>query len=455
MESSFSPFASNQPGYPGHETKHEIPFQTQQLSFGLGPYETPSLSFASPIDPALFSQQTEVVWRSVQPQDIETLGSNDVWRSVNPHATSYDFISSSASTVQDDFGSLPSLDAKPSFSSASPSFASLSIDPKHQVGPFDSAPATKSSLPLQSIHDQATPNPPAPPGGYLEPSYHFLSCTRPLTLLQSVLQFLEEKLVDCIAKYDKYKVSCVAYKEGGRLHFTIRIFSVPQGKLAIEFQRREGCVMHFNELYRSGRETLKSKRLVDVEEQSSPSDTDTSPSFESESSKERIQPLQDPTCEQVRETLRCLLAQATNDTYLDVKIGALSALARLTVTGCDVVQEVLVSDGAVEAFVNDLYSDVEDVHRCAATGLANLAAKKDGVCARIVNAGGVKKLVELARSKVPEVVRECAQALAKIGSQLGARVLDDNFKKALEHCRCSPDPRAREHVAGLMESLKV
>lgn len=83
--------------------------------------------------------------------------------------------------------------------------------------------------------------PPAVPGNYLEPSYHFFSVASPLVLLQNLLSILQASQVDCSIKRDKFKIKSVAYRSGARVPFSVRVFSVGDSsgkRYAVEFQRR-------------------------------------------------------------------------------------------------------------------------------------------------------------------------------------------------------------------------
>jgi hypothetical protein len=82
--------------------------------------------------------------------------------------------------------------------------------------------------------------PPQPPGGYLEPAYHFFSRTTPKTILDTIVAVLSTAGVDCILKHDRFRISCAVYSAGQRLPFSVRVFATDgfDRRYAVEFQRR-------------------------------------------------------------------------------------------------------------------------------------------------------------------------------------------------------------------------
>jgi len=77
------------------------------------------------------------------------------------------------------------------------------------------------------------------------------------------------------------------------------------------------------------------------------------------------------------------------------------------------------------------------------------------VCARVHERGVVKTLCTLAHSEVPQVVREVARLLSMVGSALGTKVMDTEFKSTLKHLSGCRDPRARDYAATLFESTRT
>jgi hypothetical protein len=165
-------------------------------------------------------------------------------------------------------------------------FPSFPLDPKSQLTSHTSHSSDgysivqKSKLALSEAVIQRV-EPPSPPGGYLEPSYHVFSSANPTALVQSVLNVLHQQQVDCVVKHEQFKIKCAAYKSCARLSFYVHVFSVGEGSVkryAVEFQRRSGDALHFSEIYRAAKRTLAENHLIEkVKASSIRADTPTAP----------------------------------------------------------------------------------------------------------------------------------------------------------------------------------
>jgi hypothetical protein len=327
-------------------------------------------------------------------------------------------------------------------------FPSFSLDPKSQLSSQTSSSADgysivqKSKLALSEAVVQRV-EPPLPPGGYLEPSYHVFSTANPTALIQSVLNVLHQQQVDCVAKHEQFKIKCSAYRSCARLSFYVHVFSAGEGskRYAVEFQRRSGDALHFSEIYRSAKRSLAEQHLIEkVKASSIRPDLPAPPPIDMQI-----------TVDQVKDTVKALLLMVTSK-YVDLKAQGMVALADLT-TSDPKVQKMMVEGGALDAMVEELSCQSQDVQRCAVTGIANLAHEREQVCHKIYDAGAVKQLLVLAKSETPQVARECARLLANLGTTLGKKVVDSEFRATLKHIRGGRDSRAREYIAPLIELL--
>jgi len=311
---------------------------------------------------------------------------------------------------------------------------------------FGFASAQKSKLALSEVVIPRA-EPPSPPGGYLEPSYHVFSTANPSMLVQQVLNVLAQQQVDCVAKYDQFKIKCASYKSSAKLSFSVHIFSVSEGsnkRYAVEFQRRSGDALHFSEMYRSVKRSLAGNHLIEKLTKKEAS------SIRAE------QPVAAPldvqiTVEQMKATVVSLLKMAVSK-EIDLKAQGMIALSDLTVSEPK-IQQMMIETGVLTAMVDDLSCQSSDVQRCCVTGIANLAHERDQVCHKVYEAGAVKTVLQLAKSETPQLARESARLLANLGATLGKKVLDSEFKNTLTHIRGGRDARAREYIAPLVELL--
>jgi hypothetical protein len=301
----------------------------------------------------------------------------------------------------------------------------------------------KSKLALSEAVVQRV-EPPSPPGGYLEPSYHVFSSANPVAIISSVLNVLHGQQVDCVVKHEQFKIKCAAYRSCARLTFYVHVFSVGEGnnkRYAVEFQRRSGDTLHFSEIYRAAKRMLAENQMIEkVKASSIRPDTPAPPPLDGQ-----------VTLEQVKETVKALL-QMVNSKYVDLKAHGMVALADLTASDPK-IQKMMIDSGALDSMLEELSCQSPDVHRCAITGIANLACDREQVCHKIADAGAIKSLLQLAKSETPQIARECARLLANLGTTLGKKVVDAEFKNTLKHIRGGRDSRAREYIAPLLELL--
>jgi len=90
---------------------------------------------------------------------------------------------------------------------------------------------------------ETSPEPPTAPGGYLEPSYHFISRVKPTVLLQAIVSVMQNNGIDFQLNSKKYKVKCALYPIGEpKVPFVASVFQMDSDKMgkryAVEFQRR-------------------------------------------------------------------------------------------------------------------------------------------------------------------------------------------------------------------------
>jgi hypothetical protein len=416
------------------------------------------------LQPATFSSfqpQGAQNWMSVEPATFPSFGGSsynsfqepdEVFRSLDPSggnlsAETYRAVETSSFSGQNEYngggsGGFVIGNEYPSFN----------LDPKtHQTYNISStaqgyASATKNKIALsEAVIQRAEPQ--GPPGGYLEPSYHFFSSANPTALIQSILALLSNLQVDCTPKHEQFKIKCAAYRSCARLSFYVHVFAVDavQGlkRYAIEFQRRTGDALHFSEIYRASKRGLSEQHLIEkVKGATVRTETPAPPPLDAVI-----------TVDQVRQTVKSLLMMVTSK-CLDLKTQAIVTLADMTAAEPK-VQKMMVDEGVLDALVDELSTSSADIHRCAVTGIANLAHERDSVCTKLQEIGAIKTLLALAKSEVPQVVRETARLLANIGTTLGTKVVDTEFRATLKSIRGGRDMRARQHISALAELLGI
>src|SRR5438132_9959563 len=63
---------------------------------------------------------------------------------------------------------------------------------------------------------------PFPPGGYIEPNYHFYFKSDPFTVFQVLIKLLTSQAIDIVVNHSRYKIKCVTYSHYESLHFIVR-----------------------------------------------------------------------------------------------------------------------------------------------------------------------------------------------------------------------------------------
>jgi len=158
------------------------------------------------------------------------------------------------------------------------------------------------------------------------------------------------------------------------------------------------------------------------------------------------------TDKQIRETLQCLLQMASSS-CCDVKCQAIAALSKMSTE--EQVQKLMLEEACLDAFLTAASSKMDDIHRCAVYGLANLAQSGVSICQLIVEKGGVSVLCSLSHSPTNQVVRDCSRALASIASRLGSSVVNDEFRETL-HCLPTPfTKRDTQQASHNLEALHL
>jgi len=292
---------------------------------------------------------------------------------------------------------------------------------------------------LQTFEGQ----PPLAPGGYLEPSYHFFTRSKPSEFLERLLSVLIAIQIDCQQLFGKFKLKCVGYSGGQRLPFIVSVFStVEQGRSAIEFQRRSGCILQFSCLYNAIKQKLEAWGLIDGSE--------VCKSVWSFSNKPPVIDESELSDDEAVQSINCLMQMASSD-FIDVKASAVLAVSELSVEPA--VQEALLKWG-ISPLVDWLTCRNEDVHRCAATIIANLAnGKRADFCKAFCNSA-LSRLASLTTSETLQVVRESARALANVASTLSREMHDcKEWSSVLRNLASCEDPRIRWFATQIQTSF--
>jgi hypothetical protein len=413
--------------------------------------------------PASFSSfQTSQNWKSVEPRSVfPSFGTSsynsfqepdEVFRSLDASASNLGAETTRAVDASSFSGSSDYIDGGNGGFVIGNEYPSFNIDPKANQVSFSAGTSQGYvSAPKSKLHlsEAVIPRvePPSPPGGYLEPSYHFFSAANPTALVQSILALLATLQVDCTPKHEQFRIKCSAYRSCARLSFYVHVFvseSVQTAKrYAVEFQRRSGDALHFSEIYRAAKRSLAEQHLIEkVKASTIRADTPSAPPLDSV-----------VTVDQMKQTVKSLLLMIQSK-CVDLKAQGIVTLADLTAADPK-VQKMMIETGVLDALVEELSCQSTDVHRCAITGIANLAHERDAVCAKLAECGAVKVLLGLAKSDTPQVVRETARLLANIGTTLGTKVVDTEFKSTLKQIRGCRDARARQHISPLVELLGI
>lgn len=387
-----------------------------------------------PADISLLSLQPTTLTRgSDEAHSLSALHSRDVFRSVTAEPISH-------APGPFGFGLEAFDDQELNSLSAFQAFGSQDLLKK---------PSTEPSV-LSAFVEDAIVEPPPAPGGYLEPQSHVLSNTAPADLfpvLKKVLQSLQVDLQR--VREPKFKLLCLCYRGSCRLSFVARLFTVvPSEQYAVEFQRREGNVLHFAHVFDNCRRELAEAGVLC-------STTETK--YTSDSTKlAPPPPFIDPdvTATEAKEAMRCLV-QMANSPCADVKAQAMQALAQLSFQN-KTIQAAMIEEGVFETLLRCVDCPVEDVHRCALTAVANLSKENEDVCESVLTEERVQKLISLANSQTTQVVRECARVLANVAETVGTETLTTRHPSLLDtidRLSCSTDTIVCHHVTPLSSSL--
>jgi hypothetical protein len=341
-----------------------------------------------------------------------------------------------------------------------------------------SAPPTVDIVPQQqqgqtcistlNVKVPQTSQPPIAPM-WLEPNSHFY-CTAasPSQLFETLLvalQSLHEAAnddtrsssictLDCVPSPQLFKLSCTAYQRhsGVATPFIVRVFTTDasKSKYVVEFQRRQGDVVHFYEIFRTARTRITSAYPMSVEEgaELSRSSSDIPPGVKSLDPSLVIPQLElrswsapslpssagvgsfnkDHICETVRSLLQMCASPC-----IDIKTQGVLALAELScspsfdeaIKHCSFnIHEVLIAEGCVQLFLECLPLKCQDIHRASLTALANLAETQSNLCTQLVSdAKSLSYVYALTSSGTHQVVRESARVLAALASRLGPELL--------------------------------
>jgi hypothetical protein len=282
---------------------------------------------------------------------------------------------------------------------------------------------------------------------YIEPNYHFESTSNPTKLFSVIGEALQAADVHFTVKVFKYKYKCVCYRDGGSIPFDVRIFSVAstsEKKYAVEFQRRKGDVIQFAAVYRELKDVLAVKGHV--AEFPRPLSRST---FDLDLSDF---PEEEPTPEEYEETVSCLVAMFKSH-CVDIQSQAIQALAQLT-KGIEVAKRAVFKCGW-SVLVSGLASSVDDIHRCAVSGIANLLQDNRDVGECIEKTQGlVAAIVALVSSEVLQVARESARALANLGKQIGPAATDE-FKQHVRNFPQVQDTLTSTYLLDLQSAVGV
>jgi len=288
--------------------------------------------------------------------------------------------------------------------------------------------------------------PPRAPS-HIEPNYHFESTSNPMNLFYVIGEVLKAADVHYKEKVFQFKYKCVCYRDCGSIPFDVRMFSIASTsdkKYAVEFQRRKGDVIQFASMYRELKDVLAANgHVAELPRPSSRPAFDLDlPDF----------PEEEPTSEEYEETVSCLVAMFDSQ-CVNIQSQAIQALAQLS-RGTEAAQRAVFQCGW-SVFVSGLSSSVEDIHRCAVSGIANLLQDNREVGEYIEKTHGlVATIVALVSSEVLQVARECARALANLGKQIGPAVTDE-FKQHVRKLPQVQDTLTSAYLLDLQSAVGV
>jgi hypothetical protein len=297
-------------------------------------------------------------------------------------------------------------------------------------------------------HSASDSVPPARPK-FLEPTHFFtsLDATQIREQLQQCSKELNFDQSKASATSSQWSEPWTSYRQHASVDFWISIYSdtqSPQPRLVIELQRTSGCGAAFNEAVRGLRQKLDDRCLIELppkrdwsakikasaakRAQSCPAlvqlETDQAV-FRSLQDEQTLPPFQPLSPEEITRAAAEHVANALHmleSQYYDARGEGMRCIADLTLQPN--AQQALISTcntekDSIAIMVNTLDQNQEDLHRCAASALANMLSSDLVAQARVrvQTANGHTKLLDLiCRSDTPQVLREAARALVGFGA---------------------------------------
>lgn len=261
----------------------------------------------------------------------------------------------------------------------------------------------------------------------------------PSVVMAELRSLLRGNGVDIVV--ENYRLKCVTYARNARLPFNVTLFKKSDGRLGIEFQRRVGDVLYFGTLYRRVVTELKRKGIVPKV----PSDLEDQESFDPFASAEEIKTL--------GRVVMCLKAIASGSQ--EAQVAGLVSLANDSEEAPIVRLCMENKIQWVTLLTRFVRSNVEDVHRCAVTILANLSGGRQGdywreVCR--ISATLLPDLLTLCGSECAQVVRETARLVANlVESQCVDLLTAERFVATLTKV---DDDRIRGQVARILAQCR-
>jgi hypothetical protein len=339
--------------------------------------------------------------------------------------------------------SLNQLDDQPSFRAFQLNASSVAV--AHHDDPISSDSQSHFSKQLfvdpmyDSLYSSVERDPPPPKGNYLEPLHHVYCAANanPLEVHGASFKSLVAQGVDCVPNESK-------------LVFKVRVYTLPERKYCLEFQRRSGNSMRFCHIYRTCLGDLVTMGLLCDDALSSVSPL---PPLMSS----RVAPFDSSKAADAVTSLR----QMASSTYVDVVCEAVRALSDSS------LQVILLQGGILEIFIKGMQSDSEDLRRCGVTGCANLVINQANACRELVRVGCVRRILETiqtegadggAKNYTPQLVREMARLLVNIRQELGREMLtasvSNEAQLAHEKMCHSNDAIVRQHADMLSDILR-
>eukprot|EP00455_Lapot_gusevi_P024107 TRINITY_DN2501_c0_g1_i4.p1 TRINITY_DN2501_c0_g1~~TRINITY_DN2501_c0_g1_i4.p1 ORF type:complete len:437 (+),score=52.64 TRINITY_DN2501_c0_g1_i4:127-1437(+) len=340
-------------------------------------------------------------------------------------------------------------------------FSSYHFDTGH-TSPFDKPqPETAPSKSFQDLHHERLPSwstpqlkttpsaatfsaemavPSFPPQPWaLEPT-HVVSSQPAFVLINCLLEYLRDRQVEVTLNLPKYGLKCIYYHRYYEIVFRVRVYqsATEQNMVVLEFQRRSGDGLGFYDLFNQCVEYLVQQSMITPPPQI--------PKFRAEP---ESSPLagddEEPLATDAIDVIQHLLNMAGSE-YSDVQYEAMRALADLSDSERN--QRVLLEQGGWQAASRGLLSSCYDVHRCAASTLANLAPACPQANERVLNADGCLDVLYhfVETSTHPQVVKEAARALANL-FQRGVKSSGEERRKAWKILSNHTDPAIRQYAA--------